>query len=129
LKYAQKKVCSTVGKVSGMVTSPINQPSANGTPGPQFTDINGMANSAVGGSMSTLDPQLGSSYKPASAAGLQRERQRLRTNQTVFNAGASTQQGAQTAPATSAQPQASQQAQPTQTEPQSFTSWAAGLFN
>jgi hypothetical protein len=36
--------------------------------GQQFTDINGMANSAVGGSMSTLDPQLGSSYKPASAA-------------------------------------------------------------
>jgi hypothetical protein len=28
----------------------------------------GMANSAVGGSLSTLDPQLGSAYKPASAA-------------------------------------------------------------
>ena len=50
-------------------------------------------------------------------------------NQTVFNTGASTQQGAQTEPATSVQPQASQQAQPTQTEPQSFTSWASSLFN
>ena len=131
LKYAQKKVCSTVGKVSGMVTSPINQAIGQWTTlGQQFTDINGMANSAVGGSMSTLDPQLGSSYKPASAASTYSvNANAFATNQTVFNAGANTQQGAQTAPATSAQPQASQQAQPTQTEPQSFTSWAAGLFN
>ena len=131
LKYAQKKVCSTVGKVSGMVTSPINQAIGQwNTLGQQFTDINGMANSAVGGSMSTLDPQLGSSYKPASAASTYSvNANAFATNQTVFNAGASTQQGAQTAPATSAQPQAIQQAQPTQTEPQSFTSWAAGLFN
>ena len=131
LKYAQKKVCSTVGKVSGMVTSPINQAIGQwNTLGSQFSDINGMANSAVGGSMSTLDPQLGSSYKPASAASTYSvNANAFATNQTVFNAGASTQQGAQTAPATSVQPQASQQAQPTQTEPQSFTSWAAGLFN
>jgi hypothetical protein len=123
LKYAQKKVCSTVGKVSGMVTSPINQAIGQwNTLGQQFSDINGMANSAVGGSMSTLDPQLGSSYKPASAAtAYSVNANAFGSNQTVFNAGASTQQGAQTAPATSVQPQASQQAQPTQTEPQSFT--------
>ena len=128
LKYAQKKVCSTVGKVSGMVTSPINQAIGQwNTLGSQFSDINGMANSAVAGSMSTLDPQLGSAYKPASAAtGYSVNANAFGTNQTVFNAGgASTQQGAQTAPATSVQPQASQQP----TEPQSFTSWAAGLFN
>ena len=127
LKYAQKKVCSTVGKVSGMVTSPINQAIGQwNTLGQQFTDINGMANSAVGGSMSTLDPQLGSSYKPASAAtAYSVNANAFGSNQTVFNTGASTQQGAQTAPATSVQPQASQQP----TEPQSFTSWAAGLFN
>ena len=127
LKYAQKKVCSTVGKVSGMVTSPINQAIGQwSTLGQQFTDINGMANSAVGGSMSTLDPQLGSGYKPASAATtFSVNANAFASNQTVFNAGASTQQGAQTAPATSVQPQASQQP----TEPQSFTSWAAGLFN
>ena len=131
LKYAQKKVCSTVGKVSGMVTSPINQAIGQwNTLGQQFSDINGMANSAVGGSMSTLDPQLGSSYKPASAASTYSvNANAFATNQTVFNAGgASTEQGAQTAqtaPATSVQPQASQQP----TEPQSFTSWAAGLFN
>lgn len=131
LKYAQKKVCSTVGKVSGMVTSPINQAIGQwNTLGQQFTDINGMANSAVGGSMSTLDPQLGSSYKPASAATTYSvNANAFASNQTVFSAGASTQQSAQTAPATSVQPQASQQAQPTQTEPQSFTSWASSLFN
>ncbi|HNQ04886.1 MAG TPA: hypothetical protein PKH69_09765 [Thiobacillaceae bacterium] len=131
LKYAQKKVCSTVGKVSGMVTSPINQAIGQwNTLGQQFTDINGMANSAVGGSMSTLDPQLGSGYKPASAAtSYSVNANAFGTNQTVFNTGASTQQGAQTAPATSVQPQASQQAQPTQTEPQSFTAWASSLFN
>lgn len=131
LKYAQKKVCSTVGKVSGMVTSPINQAIGQwNTLGQQFTDINGMANSAVGGSMSTLDPQLGSSYKPASATTTYSvNANAFASNQTVFSAGASTQQGAQTAPATSVQPQASQQAQPTQTEPQSFTSWASSLFN
>ena len=76
--------------------------------------------------MSTLDPQLGSGYKPASAASSYSvNANAFGANQTVFNAGASTQQGAQTAPATSVQPQASQQP----TEPQSFTSWAAGLFN
>jgi len=130
LKYAQKKVCSTVGKVSGMVTSPHNQAIGQwNTLGQQFTDINGMANSAVGGSMSTLDPQLGSSYKPASTAtSYSVNANTFGANQTVFSSGG-TQQGAQAAPATSAQPQASQQAQPTQTEPQSFTSWAAGLFN
>ncbi len=130
LKYTQKKVCSTVGKVSGMVTSPINQAIGQwNTLGQQFTDINGMANSAVGGSMATLDPQLGSSYKPASAAtSYSVNANTFGANQTVFSSGGA-QQGAQVAPATSVQPQASQQAQPTQTEPQSFTSWASSLFN
>ena len=91
-----------------------------------FTDINGMANSAIGGAMSGIDPQLGNGYKPASASsGYSVNANAFGSNQTVFSAGASTQQGAQTAPATSVQPQASQQP----TEPQSFTSWAAGLFN
>jgi len=126
LKYAQKKVCSTVGKVSGMVTSPINQAIGQINQLQGFTDINGMANSAIGGAMSGIDPQLGSAYKPASASsGYSVNANAFGANQTVFSAGSSTQQGAQTAPATSVQPQASQQP----TEPQSFTSWAAGLFN
>lgn len=129
LKYAQKKVCTAVGKVSGMVTSPINQAIGQINQLQGFTDINGMANSAIGGSMGALDPQLGSTYKPASAStGYTVNANTFGTNQTVFSSG-STQQGAQTTPTTSVQPQASQQAQPTQTAPQSFTSWAAGLFN
>lgn len=131
LKYAQKKVCSTVGKVSGMVTSPINQTIGQWKAlGQQFTDINGMASSAVGGSMSALDPQLGSSYKPTSAAiSYSVNANSFGTNQTVFNSEATTQQGVQTTPTTTGQPQTSQQAQPAQNEPQSFTSWAASLFN
>lgn len=130
LKYAQKKVCTAVGKVSGMVTSPINQAIGQINQLQGFTDINGMANSAIGGSMGALDPQLGSTYKPASAStGYTVNANTFGANQTVFSSGASTQQGEQAAPATTAQPQASQQAQPTQTEPQSFTSWASGLFN
>lgn len=129
LKYAQKKVCTAVGKVSGMVTSPINQAIGQINQLQGFTDINGMANSAIGGSMGALDPQLGSTYKPASAStGYTVNANTFGTNQTVFSSG-STQQGAQTTPTTSVQPQASQQAQPTQTEPQSFTSWASSLFN
>lgn len=130
LKYAQKKVCTAVGKVSGMVTSPINQAIGQINQLQGFTDINGMANSAIGGSMSTLDPQLGSTYKPASAAtGYTVNANTFGSNQTVFSSDGSTQQGVQAAPATTAQPQASQQAQPTQAEPQSFTSWASSLFN
>lgn len=129
LKYAQKKVCTAVGKVSGMVTSPINQAIGQINQLQGFTDINGMANSAIGGSMGALDPQLGSTYKPASAStGYTVNANTFGANQTVFSSG-STQQGAQTTPTTSVQPQASQQAQPTQTEPQSFTSWASSLFN
>ncbi len=129
LKYAQKKVCTAVNKVSGMVAAPINQTinSINQVQG--FTDINGMANNAISGAMSGIDPQLGASYKPASTGSYTINANAFGANQTVFNGGASTQQGAQTAPATSVQPQASQHAQPTPTEPQSFTSWAAGLFN
>lgn len=126
LKYAQKKVCTAVNKVTGMVTTPINQAIGQINQLQGFTDINGMANSAIGGAMSGIDPQLGSGYKPASASsGYSVNANAFGSNQTVFSAGASTQQGAQTAPATSVQPQASQQP----TEPQSFTSWAAGLFN
>lgn len=64
LQYAQKKVCTAVNKVSGMVANPINQAigSINGMAG--FGDINGMANSAVGGALGTIDPNLGSEYHP-----------------------------------------------------------------
>lgn len=43
VKYAQKKVCSAVGQMSGMATSPINQTlSGLNAMGNQFNDISGV---------------------------------------------------------------------------------------
>lgn len=130
IQYAKKKVCTAVNQVAGMVTSPINQSINKVSQTTGYSSINGMANGAVGNAMSSIDPQLGSSYKPASAATTYSVNSNaFGAAQTVFNTVVGNQQVAQTAPATSAQPQASQQAQPTQAEPQSFTSWASTLFN
>jgi hypothetical protein len=125
LKYAQKKVCSAVGKVSGMVTSPINQTISGWNQlGTQFTDISGMGNSAIGGAISPIDPQLGAAYKPTSSG----RTYTVNTNpfgasQTVFTGGSTgTPQAAATA-----QPQTDNQ--PATTASQSFTSWASNLFN
>ena len=119
VKYAQKKVCSAVGKVSGMVTSPINQTIASWNQlGTQFTDISGMGNTAIGGAMSTIDPQLGAAYKPATSGGTYTVNANpFASSQTIFTGGTTT----------TAQPQAA--AQPAPAASQSFTSWAASLFN
>lgn len=69
LKYAQKKVCTAVNKVSGMVVNPINQAIGTINTMPGFGDINGMVNSQVGGALSTIDPDLGAQYHPPAAAG------------------------------------------------------------
>lgn len=62
LQFAQKKVCTAVNKVSGMVANPINQAigTINGMTG--FGDINGMANSTIGGALGAIDPALGAEY-------------------------------------------------------------------
>lgn len=126
LKYAQKKVCTAVNKVSGMVATPINQTinSINQVQG--FTDINGMANSAISGAMSGIDPQLGSSYKPASTGSYTVNANPFGASQTTFTGGSTATPQPSVAPAT-AQPQAA--AQPAPAASQSFTSWAASLFN
>lgn len=126
LKYAQKKVCTAVSKVSGMVAAPINQTinSINQVQG--FTDINGMANSAIGGAMSVIDPQLGASYKPASTGSYTVNANPFGASQTTFAGGSTATPQPSVTPAT-AQPQAA--AQPAQAASQSFTSWAASLFN
>lgn len=54
-KYAAKKVCTAVDKVSGMVTSPINNAIDVIK---QYDSID----SAISGGMDKLDPNLGSSY-------------------------------------------------------------------
>lgn len=126
LKYAQKKVCTAVNKVSGMVAAPINQTinSINQVQG--FTDINGMANSAISGAMSGIDPQLGSSYKPASTGSYTVNANPFGASQTTFAGGSTATPQPSVTPAT-AQPQAA--AQPAPAASQSFTSWAASLFN
>ena len=128
VKYAQKKVCSAVGKVSGMVTSPINQTIASWNQlGTQFTDISGMGNTAIGGAMSTIDPQLGAGYKPASSGGTYTVNANpFASSQTTFTGGTTATPQSSAAPVT-AQPQAA--AQPATAASQSFTSWAASLFN
>lgn len=126
LKYAQKKVCTAVNKVSGMVAAPINQTinSINQVQG--FTDINGMANSAIGGALGGIDPQLGSAYKPAPTGSYTVNANPFGASQTTFTGGSTATPQSSVAPAT-AQPQAA--AQPAQAASQSFTSWAASLFN
>ncbi|WP_274411019.1 hypothetical protein [Pseudomonas sp. NEEL19] len=62
LKYAQKKVCTAVQQVSSMVTSPINQAIGKVSSGTSLADLNGLTNGLVSKGMSTLDPELGSSY-------------------------------------------------------------------
>lgn len=126
LKYAQKKVCTAVNKVSGMVATPINQTinSINQVQG--FTDINGMANSAIGGALGGIDPQLGSAFKPASTGSYTVNANPFGASQTTF-AGGSTATPQTSVTPTTAQPQAA--AQPAPAASQSFTSWAASLFN
>lgn len=56
MAYAKKKICSSVSKVTGMVTEPINQ--AIGKANGYIGVINGMGDFG----MSTLDPNLGADY-------------------------------------------------------------------
>lgn len=67
LQYAQKKVCSAVQQVASMVTTPLNQAIGKVSSGTSLGDLNGLTNGLVSQGMSTLDPQLGSSYHNAAA--------------------------------------------------------------
>ncbi len=94
LKYAEKKVCTAVNKVSAMVTDPINKAITDINSMAGFADINGMANGAIQGQMATLDPQLGAAYHPPVAAGTYTTNTNpFNTNQTTFNPGVGDQSG------------------------------------
>ena len=67
LQYAQKKICTAVQQVASMVTTPINQAIGKVSSGGSLGDLNGLTNGLVGQGMSTLDPELGSSYHSAPA--------------------------------------------------------------
>lgn len=62
MQYAQKKICTAVNQVSGMVTSPINAAIGKVNGLSSFTDLNGMTNGLVSKGMSSIDPALGSEY-------------------------------------------------------------------
>lgn len=85
LQYAQKKKCTAVNQVTGMVTTPINLAinQINSLQG--FTDINGMANAAVGNAMSQIDPNLGSQYHlPVTGGNYTTNTNPFNTSQTQF---------------------------------------------
>ncbi|NIF27669.1 hypothetical protein F3J44_14965 [Pantoea sp. Tr-811] len=67
LQYAQKKVCTAIQQVASMVTSPINQAISKVSSGTSLADLNGLSNGLVSKGMSSLDPELGSSYHNAAA--------------------------------------------------------------
>lgn len=84
LAYAQKKVCTAVNQVSGMVTTPLNGAIAKVNTLSGFTNINGMANGAVSGAMNTIDPQLGAQYHAPVASGTYTVGSSFGTGQTTF---------------------------------------------
>lgn len=69
MQYAQKKICTAVNQVSGMVTSPINAAIGKINGLASFTDLNGITNGLVSKGMSSIDPALGSAYHAPVAAG------------------------------------------------------------
>lgn len=69
MKYAQKKICTAVNQVTGMVTSPINQAIGKVNGLSSFGDLNGMTNGLVQQGMSQIDPNLGSQYHSGTSGG------------------------------------------------------------
>lgn len=69
MKYAQKKVCTAVNQVTGMVTSPINQAIGKVNGLSSFGDLNGLTNGLVQQGMSQIDPNLGSQYHSGTGGG------------------------------------------------------------
>lgn len=125
LQYAQKKACSAVSQVSGMVTSPINQAIGGWSQlGSKFTAINGSSNSSLS-TPSYVNPQLGSQYQTTSATNYAVDTNPFQTSQTTFTASAQIAQP--TIAQTTASP-STQAAQTTDTT-SSWATWATGLFN
>lgn len=127
LQYAQKKACSAVAQVSGMVTTPINQAIGGWSQlGSKFTAINGSSNSSLS-TPSYVNPQLGSQYQASASSNYSVDINPFQTSQTTFT----TTTTAQTAPTTTAQTTASPSTQAAQTTDttSSWATWATGLFN
>ncbi len=83
MQYAQKQICTAVNQVTGMVTTPINQAIGQVNSLAGFADINGMAN----GSMTSIDPNLGSTYHAPVAGGTYTTGSGFTSGQTTFSGG------------------------------------------
>lgn len=108
MKFAQKKVCSAIDKVSGVITEPINDaldkiPNLEG-----FSDINGLVNDGIGGALNQIDPDLGKGYRSAPAGDTYTVSDVFTATQTGFGGGTTP-----TAPPTTTAP-----GTPTTTTPQ-----------
>ena len=126
LQYAQKKACSAVAQVSGMVTTPINQAIGGWSQlGSKFTAINGSSNSSLS-TPSYVNPQLGAQAQ-APATSYTVNTNPFGATQTTFSS-TNAAQATTTAPVT-----ATQSTQTTDNTGSSstsnWTSWAASLFN
>lgn len=64
LQYAQKKICTAVNQVTGMVTTPINSAIGKVNSLQGYASINGMSGMA----MNAIDSNTGSSYHPTTSS-------------------------------------------------------------
>ncbi|MEM8515180.1 hypothetical protein RCH14_004540 [Massilia sp. MP_M2] len=133
LQYAQKKVCTAVNRVTGLVTSPLNQAidKINGLA--EFGDIDGMVNGAIRKKMTKIDPELGREYHPDAVEGsYQLNTQPFSSGQTTFDSGSGGATGApgttysQPAPTGSVAPQ---QPAPQQAPEKSWFESLSGVLN
>lgn len=62
MKYAQKKVCTAINQVSGLVTSPINQAIDKINDMGAFGDLNGLTNGLMQQGLSHIDPNIAAGY-------------------------------------------------------------------
>lgn len=69
MKYAQKKVCTAVNQVSGLVTSPINQAIDKINGMGAFGDLNGLTNGLVQQGMTHIDPNIAAGYSNSQSGG------------------------------------------------------------
>lgn len=104
LKYAQKKVCTAVYNVSGLVTTPLNKAIDKANNIMSGSDLNGLTNGLINQGMTLLDPNLGSEYLPAPGSAVNVTVDPFGPNQLNFNNGATPQSFSAGAPVAATQP-------------------------
>lgn len=129
LQYAQKKACSAVSQVSGMVTTPINQVIGSWNQlGSKYNAINGSSNSSLS-TPSYVNPQLGTQSQTATATNYVVNTNPFGATQTTFSSTNAGQQATTTAPVTGTQSAQTADTSTGSSGTSNWTSWAASLFN